>query len=39
MHGDITVDGTLDEEAWDFAEPVTGFLQLEPVEGSTPALT
>ena len=27
------VDGTLDEEIWDQAEPVSDFVQAEPIEG------
>lgn len=29
----ITVDAKLDEEAWDNAEPISGFLQIRPDEG------
>jgi hypothetical protein len=29
----INLDGVLDEEVWKTAEPATGFLQTEPVEG------
>jgi hypothetical protein len=33
----VTIDGILDEESWNIAEPVTGFLQYEPVEGDLPS--
>lgn len=33
----MTIDGVLDEESWNIAEPVTGFLQYEPVEGAIPS--
>lgn len=33
----VTIDGVLDEESWNIAEPVTGFLQYEPVEGAIPS--
>src|SRR5687767_4769680 len=28
-----TIDGSLDEAAWDRATPITGFVQAEPLEG------
>ncbi|MCC7418216.1 MAG: carbohydrate binding family 9 domain-containing protein [Acidobacteria bacterium] len=31
--GGIRVDGALDDEAWEHATPVSGFLQSEPAEG------
>ncbi|MFP4366552.1 MAG: DUF5916 domain-containing protein [Bacteroidales bacterium] len=34
---DVTVDGILEEESWNTAEPVTGLLQYEPVEGDPPS--
>lgn len=30
----ITVDGVLNEDLWERTEPITGFLQSEPVEGA-----
>jgi hypothetical protein len=33
----IAIDGRLDEPAWSAAEPASGFLQVEPKEGSPPA--
>jgi hypothetical protein len=33
----VTIDGVLDEELWAQAEPVTGFIQYEPVEGAIPS--
>ena len=33
MSEQIRLDGVLDEEAWKRAEPATGFLQSEPIEG------
>jgi hypothetical protein len=32
----IRVDGRLDEEAWQRAEPITDFVQKEPTEGAAP---
>ena len=34
--GAINVDGSLADEAWRLAEPVTDFVMKEPVEGGTP---
>ena len=34
--GAIRIDGTLDEDVWRTAEPATGFIQREPVEGAAP---
>ncbi len=34
--GAISVDGSLADEAWRLAEPVTDFVMKEPVEGGTP---
>lgn len=33
LEGAIRIDGRLDEEAWDAAEPITRFTQMEPSEG------
>ncbi|MFW6200771.1 MAG: DUF5916 domain-containing protein, partial [Gemmatimonadota bacterium] len=33
---EIQVDGTLDEDVWERAEPITDFRQQEPVEGAEP---
>ena len=33
LQGPITLDGRLDDAAWASVEPVTGFLQLDPLEG------
>ena len=33
VQGSITLDGSLDEEAWRHAEPAGAFLQAEPHEG------
>ena len=33
LTGSIQIDGYLDEEAWQQAEPITGFIQVEPLEG------
>jgi len=35
--GPITLDGRLDEPAWEAAVPVADFLQFEPVEGEPPS--
>lgn len=32
--GDVTIDGRLDEDAWEQADAATGFRQLEPSEGA-----
>jgi len=34
LRGEIRIDGRLDEGAWGAAAPVSGFLQIEPVEGA-----
>jgi hypothetical protein len=34
--GAIRVDGRLDDEQWQLAEPLTDFVQAEPVEGAPP---
>jgi hypothetical protein len=34
--GSLTVDGSLADEAWRLAEPVTDFVMKEPTEGGTP---
>jgi hypothetical protein len=34
--GAIRVDGTLDEEVWAGASPITDFVQKEPIEGAPP---
>lgn len=31
--GDVSIDGRLDEAAWQAAQPITGFRQLDPNEG------
>ncbi|MDH5803837.1 MAG: carbohydrate binding family 9 domain-containing protein, partial [Gemmatimonadota bacterium] len=30
----ISIDGTLDEDAWQLASPASGFIQREPIEGA-----
>ena len=35
-NGAITVDGSVSDEAWQTAEPVTDFIMKEPTEGGTP---
>ena len=35
--GEIQVDGRLDESAWSRAQPITDFVQKEPVEGADPS--
>ena len=34
----IRVDGSLDDAAWAAAEPITGFVQRDPLEGAPPTL-
>ena len=33
LNGPITIDGDLDEEVWRLADPATGFVQADPLEG------
>ena len=35
-NGPITLDGKLDDAAWNAATPITKFIQSEPVEGASP---
>ena len=37
--GAIDIDGRIDEKAWSEAQPITDFVQKEPVEGAPPILT
>lgn len=37
LAGEIRLDGRLDDEPWLAANPITDFVQREPVEGGTPA--
>lgn len=34
LESNLSIDGRLDEEAWTYAQPATGFRQLEPDEGA-----
>ncbi|MGI8508495.1 MAG: carbohydrate binding family 9 domain-containing protein, partial [Gemmatimonadaceae bacterium] len=36
--GEITIDGKLDEAAWNAATPITSFRQSQPAEGAPPAV-
>ena len=35
--GSVRVDGRLDDEVWNSAEPITDFVQKEPQEGAAPS--
>ena len=37
IDGDININGKLSEEFWQYAEPATGFIQKDPIQGAEPS--